>query len=998
MTEPRWQRLSQVYDAALALAPDARAGFLESACGGDWKLRADVESLLRHGLPSTPAIEAMAAVLARSSAPQVGSRMGPYRIDSLIGEGGMGQVYRARDQQLQRDVAIKVLPPVFALDANRRARFEREARVLASLNHPHIAAIYGLVEGEGHRGLVLELVEGETLAERLQRGAASGAGLPLAEVVGIARLLVEALDAAHERGIVHRDLKPANIKISSDGVVKVLDFGLATAVARDGSGADLTRSPTITVGATGEGVLLGTAPYMSPEQARGQAVDKRTDIWAFGCVLYEMLTGRAAFAGATLADTLAAIVGRDPDWRALPDNTPAGLAQMVRRCLEKNLRRRLRDIGDAFSALDEEAKDARELVVGTASPRLSARLAWSAAALILAVAISAVVLNRSGGRTPVVRLSKTADLFSLITSDDSFSTEPAISRDGSLVAYASDRAGNGQLDLWLQHTSGGPPIQLTFNPADDREPSFSPDGSRIAFRSDRDGGGIYVMNALAGETHMPAQLVVEGGRGPRFSPDRTGTRIAYWSGGAWLAGPRGDGFKVFIVSANGGRPSQVAEGFRTATMPIWSPDGRSLLFFGRKSGDVSAPSNGFDWWWAALDDGQPVATRAYKVLAGRGFRDIDGDGELAVLPSAWTSTGVLFSARRGETSNLWRLGVSQRDGSASEGTLEPLTSGTGANVLPASDEAGRIVFQAADEAAVSLTLKLEPNTGKVLESTIVRQTYDAGGREARNSLDQTGRLLAFARIKKDERQFWVKDLKTGQERPVISVQDGAPTISPDGTTIAYVVSEKGVQAGYTVRVSGGMATKLCEPCILHGWLHDSRRILATHPADSRVIVIDTADNTTQDLIVRPSIALGRLILSKDERWLAIDEVEPVGRNSQGPLHIWLAPVHPDRPSFESEWVKIRTKLPGSAERACGWSPDGQLLYLLLERDGFRDLYAQRIDRARGTTVGQPFLVQPLNDPRRRWGSTPLGSAIVSDAFVFNQVEQTGQIWLLDLPR
>src|SRR5687767_2250574 len=275
-----------------------------------------------------------------------GTRIGVYQIEFRIGAGGMGEVYRARDTKLRRDVAIKILPRVFTSDPDRLMRFEREARMLATLNHPHIGAIYGLEDADGMLALVLELVDGETVANRIARGP-----LPVKDALTLARQIADALDAAHEKGIVHRDLKPANIKITSEGTVKVLDFGLAKAAGA--ATADHTQSPTATAGGTREGVILGTAAYMSPEQARGLKVDKRTDIWAFGCVLYEMLTGRLPFAGHTVSDTIAAILEREPDWKALPDGTPASIRRVLQRSLEKDLKRRLRDIGDARLELDD---------------------------------------------------------------------------------------------------------------------------------------------------------------------------------------------------------------------------------------------------------------------------------------------------------------------------------------------------------------------------------------------------------------------------------------------------------------------------------------------------------------------------------------------------------------------------------------------------------------------------------------------------------------------
>ena len=281
----------------------------------------------------------------------VGKRLGHYDVRSLAGAGGMGEVYRARDTRLGRDVALKVLPPEWTADPDRLARLEREARLLASLNHPNIATIHGLEDTAAIRVVVLEYIEGDTLADRIGEG-------PLApgEALSIARQVKDALEAAHERSIVHRDLKPANIKITPTGLVKVLDFGLAMLEpALVGDPLDDSQAPTITTRGTREGVIAGTAAYMSPEQARGLAIDKRTDIWAFGCVLFEMLAGRAAFARATLTDTLAAVVEGEPDWNALPRDTPRGVERLIRQCLEKDQRKRLRDIGDAWIVLEVEA-------------------------------------------------------------------------------------------------------------------------------------------------------------------------------------------------------------------------------------------------------------------------------------------------------------------------------------------------------------------------------------------------------------------------------------------------------------------------------------------------------------------------------------------------------------------------------------------------------------------------------------------------------------------
>jgi eukaryotic-like serine/threonine-protein kinase len=331
----------------------------------------------------------------------IGSTIGPYQVLAKLGEGGMGEVYRARDTKLDRDVALKVLPDAFARDPERLARFEREAKTLAALDHPHIAQIHGLEESGGVRTLVLEFVDGPTLADRIARRP-----IPMPEALPIARQIAEALEAAHDRGIIHRDLKPANIKLRIDGSVKVLDFGLAKALDPTSvAGLDATASPTITAPAllTGAGTILGTAAYMSPEQARGTAVDRRTDIWAFGCVLFEMITGRRAFAGATISDTIAAVLERSPDWTTLPPGTPPPVRHVLTRCLEKDWKQRWRDIGDVRIALEDA--DAWRSQTGSSSPKTSGavsrsgeRVAW---ALLVALAAGvAAVMTPVSRQTP----------------------------------------------------------------------------------------------------------------------------------------------------------------------------------------------------------------------------------------------------------------------------------------------------------------------------------------------------------------------------------------------------------------------------------------------------------------------------------------------------------------------------------------------------------------------------------------------------------------------
>ena len=407
-----------------------------------------------------------------------GTSLGPYLVTAKIGEGGMGEVWQARDTKLDRDVALKVLPEAFTADPDRLARFEREAKVLASLNHPNIGTIYGLEEAEGVKALVLELVEGPTLADRIKQGP-----IPVDDALPIAKQIAEALEAAHERGVIHRDLKPANIKVTDDGTVKVLDFGLAKALGPESleASADPDLSPTLTAAATQMGVILGTAAYMAPEQAKGRLVDKRADIWSFGTVLYEMLTGRRPFGGQDVSETLAFVLTRDIDWDTLPDDTPASLRRLLTRCLERDPRERLRDIGEARIALAHAPEAAPEQ--NTAPPPGALRrwlVPMAAGALLASVATGAAVWTTIGSDAAPAR-----DLrrFVISLTNHRFpATGPgpflALSPDGRTLVYTGVQDGTIQLYRRPREALESFPIQGTQTA---RRPFISPDGEWVGF-------------------------------------------------------------------------------------------------------------------------------------------------------------------------------------------------------------------------------------------------------------------------------------------------------------------------------------------------------------------------------------------------------------------------------------------------------------------------------------------------------------------------------------
>ena len=608
-----------------------------------------------------------------------GTRLGGYEIVAAIGAGGMGEVYRGRDAKLGRDVAIKVLPAAFVSDPGRVSRFEREARVLASLSHPHIGAIYGFESAGDLHGLILELIDGPTLAERLK----TTPPISVLEALSIARQIADALDTAHEKGIVHRDLKPANVKIDPRGLVKVLDFGLAMVDATDVAAVDLSQSPTVTVGVTRAGTILGTAAYMSPEQARGKPLDKRTDIWAFGCVLFELLTGRPAFAGETITDITAAILEREPDWSVLPTQTPLSVRRLLQRCLEKDPAQRLRDIGDARHEMDHAIADLRQsrgASVAGADPGARSRPPWkwiAAAAVVLAILAVGGFLA-VGGIKPAApaRLEPPVQL----TNFNDAALAPALSPDGRMLTFI--RGGNfaasaARGQIYVKMLPKGEPVQLTRDQFAKEQPVFSPDGSRIIYTARTDGfrwdsWQVPVLNGAPqpflpnasglswiDDQHLIYSEVMTGiHMGIVTSTEsRTGSRAVYFprgeAGMAHRSTRSPDGKSVLVVEMSGadwlpcrllpfdgsseGRAVGPMDG--QCTTVAWSPDGR-WMYFSSNAGGM------YHIWRQRYPDGLPEQVTS-EPTEQEGTA-ITPDGKYLITSMGLQQAGITLKGPAGE--------------------------------------------------------------------------------------------------------------------------------------------------------------------------------------------------------------------------------------------------------------------------------------------------------------------------------------------------------------
>jgi len=800
-----------------------------------------------------------------------GARLGPYQILALIGQGGMGQVYRATDTRLGRDVAIKVLTGEFARDPERLARFEREARVLASLNHPNIAAIYGFERGfeqaDSVPFLVLEYVPGETI-----RGP-----LAIEDVLAIARQIADALEAAHEKGVVHRDLKPANVKITPEGKVKVLDFGLAKALAADPATADPSHSPTLSMAATRAGTILGTAAYMSPEQARGRPIDKRTDIWAFGCVLYELLSGRQAFGGDDVVGTLAAVVRAEPDWSALPAATPPGVRTLLGRCLEKDAARRLRDIGDARFEMDEAPA---ETTTAPSRPGLGwPRLGWVVAALCAAAAVAVWVTGRRPGPAPAAPIR-----FTLYPPERGiFESGPVVSPDGRSVAFAASTASR-KTSIWVRPLDSSEPRALP-GTEEAFSPFWSPDSRSLGYftvrkvmRVDIAGGssqavsdvllpiagawspsGVILVstyslagralqrvNAAGGSLEPATKLDAALGEfrhlQPRFLPD--GRQFLYTTlgpkPGVYLASLDSGASRLVTAHTGSAHVAGSAGGYL-----MWLRDGKlwaqpvdaslkaagDLIALADSAGSFSASNNGVLAWWAGGGDAEyqlgwfdRTGKRLGIVGPGTHF-EISPDGGKVAFDRDDRQSGVR---------NIWLYDQSR-------GTASRLTLDRGGGGVPAWSPDGRRIVFSSQRSGRDEVYQVPAGGGGKEEPL-------GGGPAHHKHWSPAGRYLAYdVQGPKSGYDVWVVPLKpdgsvaAGKPEPFLNSEfsESQPQFSPDGKWLAYISDETGrfevyVQSfpekrgKWTISTAGGVQPR---------WRRDGKELYYL-AADRKMMVTD----------------------------------------------------------------------------------------------------------------------------------------------------------------
>ncbi len=896
---------------------------------------------------------------------QAGQRIAQYEVMEKLGAGGMGEVYKARDTRLNRLAALKVLPPDRMADPDRRARFVQEAQAASALNHPNIITIYGIDRDADVDFIAMEYVAGRTLDQAIGRR-----GLKLQEVLRLGVQIADALAAAHAAGIVHRDLKPGNVMVTDNGNAKVLDFGLAKLAAAPEPGDGATRTIRADAPVTEKGSILGTVSYMSPEQAEGATVDARSDIFCFGSVLYEMVTGKRAFAGSSKMSTIAQILREDPKpvREAAGEAVPRDLEKIIGRCLRKEAGKRFQHMDDVKVALEElkEESDSGRLEASEAPPPRARRtpLLWVTVGVAVAAGAAALVMQTRPNGTPAGSGLKLRPL----TQDAGLTFQPGISPDGKLIAYSSDRAGEGGLDIWVQQLSrGAQPIRLTKDPADETSPSFSPDGGQIVFVSQREGGGIYVMPSLGGEE----RLLLHGDvAAPRFSPD-----------GQWVAARPGHvpSSKIYVVPAAGGAARVLGEGFFDAEFSVWAPDGKKLLILGS-----TKPAEPPDWWIVPLDGSAPFPTGARAAIHPS-----------SSIPYAreWLDNYILYT-----DGNLWRIKIDAATGKVT-GPPDRLTTGSDVEQSPGAIRAGsgpagawRIVFASIKGSENLWSLPIDLNAGK--PSGEARKLIGDAVNRMTPSLSADGARLAYVSRGLDGYTVRTRDLATGAEKVLLQQpMEPRAKISPDGSMVAYN-QHANLESENTIYLSpagGGESRKLCETCgLVYDWLPDGKKILFRSGNPMKFSMIDVASGQQRVILPQPRYPIAGLVYSPDGHWLAFHYAAA----QQAPPAIYLAPVRDGQAAGEGEWTAIMDR-PGTHSRPW-WSPDGNTLYFITTAGGKTEVWAQRLQPAAKHPIGEPFRI--YRPPAERYvirGGTWFGPGIGPGKLVFPLLETTGNIWIAE---
>jgi serine/threonine protein kinase len=897
-----------------------------------------------------------------------------YQIFEKLGEGGMGVIYKACDTHLDPFVAVKVLPPERVADPERKRRFGQEAKAASALNHPNIITIYDIASDGGMDFIAMEYVPGKTLNQLIARK-----GLPLSEVLRYAIQIADALAAAHAAGIIHRDLKPGNVMVSSaegrPGLVKVLDFGLAKlgdkVEKRDGEFTQTMRQGDGP--ATAEGTIVGTVSYMSPEQAEGKKVDARSDIFSFGALLYEMVTGRRAFEGDSKLSTLSAILREEPKSASqIVEGLPRELERIIARCLRKSPERRFQTMADLKVAL-EELKDESDsgtlsLVPSTARKRSPSWLAFGLSTLVLLLAVAAGWLWWHS------KPAKTAQRALTRLTFNGVSFSPTISSDGKLLAYLS-AAGGPQPDIWVQQIGGGRAIQITHEKEGASSPVFSPEGTQIAYGSL---SGVNEVPVLGGD----ARLIARDGLGPLYA--KNGSTIVF-------SRMVQNSYRLFTVSRIGGTPVAIHPEVSLGSQPVISPDGTMVLALATRDGHQGEDQR--LWWIIPISGGNLQEVIPPPLLAGE---------TRPPAPSAWIALDrnqqwIIFERSIGDTHNLFRVAIST-DGKVAPDP-EQLTFATGLATSPSVCGSGRLVFNSSTGSTNLWSIPIDTDHARVTGER-QRLTQVEGLRDDSPSLSRDGTKVAYF----SDNRLVVRDIVTGQETQLVQdfqiFRGSSPRISPDGSLVAYYLPSHG-QAMYDlllIPTSGGAPRRVCEGCGGPvGFSSKGDKVLTENYSSGldRISLVELATGKVKDVLSNPQRALWNAFYSWDDKWVSFLMQTTA---DQEHYSIYITPVENFIPAGSDRWIQLTDGAFHDDKQQ--FSPDGNTIYFTSNRDGFTCIWALRLDSKTKHPIGAPFAVQHFHGSQRIYSgiseSNHMEVNVARDKIVTNLDEFHSDIWMMEL--
>ena len=937
-----WDQVKNIFDRVVVAPPGKRSELIRQLCQDAPHVETEVNRLVAADQYASTFLETPPTILLNDSNGNRGfNSLAPgevlldrFRIVRFLASGGMGEVYEAWDSELQDRVALKTIRPEIAASGAIIERFKQEVKQARAISHPNVCRVYDLFSHDRDSAqrcwfLTMELLEGETLLDRVcQRGP-----FDTQEALVLTNQLVDGLAAAHRLGVVHRDFKSGNIMIVKEQEGKrhravITDFGLALKTSGLGETATLVE---------------GTFEYMAPEQRRGSAVGFAADQYALGIVMCEMLSG--------VRPVRKVLLPAIDEHLVLP-SLPPRWARVIQRCLETEPSDRFPQISDIAFSLDRS--------------RRRRTVKWLSTVVALATIAIAIIYYLVKPRLDANRLTALEQL----TPSTDLSGSPSISRDGSAVAYMSDRGEVGNLDIWLQHLPRGRPIRLTTDPSEDVDPSISPDGRHVVFRSYRNGGGIYIVDSVTGtET-----LLARNGLDPRYSPD--GTKIVYWIGDVDMTHASG---RMYILNLRDGRFMQLASQFADARLPIWNSDGRHILFTGCANADQLPPACN-DWWIISSDGRELYKTGAFDVLRAQHITPVNAIG-------TWLNNTVIFSGTRDHITSLWEIKVGGGISSPEVGRAQQISSSDPRVNVPSSSlaENGTVVFS---QMAAAVHIWRLDHALSSHKEVLAKVTYDPGIDSSPN-ISSNGRWLAFSRGSGGTRNIWVQEISSGSEAQFSRSRSAevSPLIDDSGNHVIFEVIRDN-RTAILMKTRGQEPVEMCTGCSApSGWFNGNTWFFYRDELDSTIKMMNIRTRESKTVVKRQGWVLSEASCSGGG-YLLFSAATGAGKKQ-----IFVVRLTSTGESADDRWIPISNQTAWADKGR--WSADGNAIFYLAKYDNFLCVWGQRFDFRRKRTIGEPFPVLHFHNPRftpETVSARSFSISVCGDTIYLNPGEVTESIW------